>query len=206
MANHDEINKGWRLNNALHYEHIDETIFIALIAASFIGELMMKASLLFGFFYWMSITPLFFIASILSEKAKSKRTGHETKNLIRYEMFFWGSAFVAVILVFLLWDMNRIAPSEASIIIHIILAHTMFLSGIILGLRFYLIGILLFATATLNITTEFSIGFGLDVIIVIFITWLGLKVKNQFVLPILRRKTDFTKDNEGYPGKERRSV
>ncbi len=206
MSTNNTQNDGWSINNALHYDHIDETIFIGLIAASFVGELVMSASLLFGFFYWLAITPVFFIASILSEKAKSKRTGRETKNLIRYELFFWGSAFVAVILVFFLWDMERIDPSEASIIIHIILAHTMFVSGIVLGLRFYLIGLLLFATAALNITTEFGVGFSLDFVVAVLVTWLGLKVKHQFILPILKRESDFTKDKKEYPGKERRSI
>lgn len=198
--------KSHSIRNLLHNPNIDEYIFISLIAASFIGELIMKASLLFGFFYWLSITPFFFISSILSEKAKNIRTGRETANLIRYELFYWGSAFVAVILVVLLWDTERIGPSEASIFIHIVLAHTMFLSGIVLGLRFYLIGILLFSTAVLSITTQFTLSFSLDLVMIVLVTWLGLKVKTQFILPILKRETDFTKSKEGYPEKERRTT
>ncbi len=185
--------------------NIDEIIFISLIAASFIGELLMNVSLLFGFFYWIAVTPFFFITSILSEKIKNQRTGRETQYLVRYEMFYWGSAFVAVILIFFLWDIERIGPSEASIFIHIILAHTMFLSGIILGLRFYLIGILLFATATLNIVTDFSLNFGLDLLFIVVIAWLGFKVKNQFIFPILKRESDYSKSEDDYSGKDRRS-
>ncbi len=193
------------INKLLLNPNIDEFIFISLIAASFIGELMMKASMTLGFFYWILITPVFFAASILSEKAKSIRTGRETKHLVRYELFYWGSAFVAVTLVFLLWDTERIGPSEASIMIHIILAHTMFLTGIVLGLRFYLVGIFLFITAILSITTQFSIGFSLDIVVIAIVTWLGLKVKNQFILPIMKRNTDFTKSKDGYPENERRT-
>jgi len=193
------------LNKFLSNPNIDEYIFISLIAASFFGELIMNASLFVAFIYWMAITPFFFLASILSEKAKSLRTGRETKNLIRYEIFYWGSAFIAVIMVFLLWDVERIGPSEASIVIHIILAHTMFLTGIVLGLRFYLIGILLFITAALNITSDFSLNFSLDVVVIALITFGGLKIKNQFFLPIFKRESDFTKSKDGYPGEERRN-
>jgi len=193
------------LNKFLSNPNIDEYIFISLIAASFFGELIMNASLFVAFIYWMAITPFFFLASILSEKAKSLRTGRETKNLIRYEIFYWGSAFIAVMMVFLLWDVERIGPSEASIVIHIILAHTMFLTGIVLGLRFYLIGILLFITAALNITSDFSLNFSLDVVVIALITFGGLKIKNQFFLPIFKRESDFTKSNDGYPGEERRN-
>ncbi len=193
-------------NNILANPNIDEYIFIFLVAASFVGELILDASLLFGFYYWVFITPLFFLASILSEKVKTFRTGRETAHLIRYELFYWGSAFVAVILVFLLWDAFRIALSEASTIIHIILAHTLFLSGIVLGLRFYLVGVLLFSTAALNIMTDYTLNFSLDLVVIVLVTWLGLKVKNQFILPILKREDDFTKSKDGYPGTERRNT
>jgi hypothetical protein len=193
------------INSILRHPNIDEYIFISLIAASFVGELIMNASLFFGFVYWLAITPFFFAASLLSEKVRSIRTGRETAHLVKYELFYWGSAFSAVILVVFLWDMERVGPSEASIFIHIILAHTMFLSGIILGLRFYLIGILLFLTAFLSISTSFSFGFSLDLLLIILITWLGLKVKTQYILPTLKRESDFTKDKDGYPEKERRS-
>ncbi|MCK5829048.1 MAG: hypothetical protein KAH20_01970 [Methylococcales bacterium] len=193
------------INNFLRHPNIDEYIFISLIAASFVGELIMNSSIFFGFLYWLAITPFFFAVSLLSEKVKSIRTGRETRHLVRYELFYWGSAFVAVILVVFLWDMERVGPSEASIFIHIILAHTMFLTGIVLGLKFYLIGILLFLTAFLSMTTSFSLGFSLDVLLIVFVTWLGLKIKTQFILPTLKRESDFTKSKDGYPGKERRS-
>jgi len=193
------------LEKILRHQNIDEYIFISLIAASFIGELMMKTSLHIAFIYWLTITPFFFTASILSEKANSLKTGRETKHLIRYELFYWGSAFAAVLLVYLLWDMERIGPSEASIMIHIILAHTMFLTGIVLGFRFYLVGVLLFSTAVLSITTDFSLGFSLDVAVIILITWLGLKIKNQFMLPIFKRDSDFVKPDINFSGEERRN-
>ena len=137
MSN-DNQQKQSSLNQFLLNPNIEEYIFISLIIASFLGELIMNASLFIAFIYWILITPFFFTASILSEKAKTLRTGRETDHLIRYELFYWGSAFAAVLLIFLLWIAGRIGPSEASIVIHIILAHTMFLTGIVLGLRFYL--------------------------------------------------------------------
>jgi len=194
------------LNQFLLNPNIEEYIFISLIVASFLGELIMNASLLIAFIYWILITPFFFTASILSEKAKTLRTGRETAHLIRYELFYWGSAFAAVLLIFLLWSAGRIGPSEASIVIHIILAHTMFLTGIVLGLRFYLIGILLFITAGLNITSQFSANFSLDIVVIALITFVGLKIKTQFILPILKRESDFTKDQQEFSGDERRKT
>ena len=201
----DNQQKNQGFNKFLLTPNIDEYIFISLIAASFVGEIIMEASLFIAFIYWLAITPFFFFASILSEKAKCLRTGRRTAHLIRCELFYWGSAFAAVILVFFLWDFDRIKPSEASIFIHIILAHTMFLTGIVLGFRFYLIGILLFITAALNITSAYSLNFSLDLAFIALITWLGLKIKEQLILPILKRESDFTKNDDDYSGEERRN-
>jgi hypothetical protein len=66
-------------------------------------------------------------------------------------MLFWGSAFFAILLMFLLWHAEMMKAQATAISIRIILAHTMFLSGIVLGFRFYLIGALLFCTAGLTI-------------------------------------------------------
>jgi hypothetical protein len=192
------------IDKFLRNPNIDEYIFFSLIAASFVGEIVLEASLLVGFYYWLAVTPVFFLGSIFSEKAKAIRTGSETAYFIKYGLYYWGSAFVAVLLVFFLWDTNRVAPSAASTFIHIILAHTMFLSGIVLGLRFYLIGILLFATAALNIITQYSLSFSLDLVVIVFIAWSGLKIKNQYILPILKRKSDFNKSESDYSGEERR--
>jgi len=201
----DNLQNQSGLNRFLLNPNIDEYIFISLIVASFLGELIMNASLLIAFIYWILITPFFFIASILSEKAKTLRTGREIAHLIKYELFYWGSAFAAVLLIFLLWSAGRLAPSEASIVIHIILAHTMFLTGIVLGLRFYLIGILLFITAGFNITSELATNFSLDIVVMAAVAFAGLKIKSQFILPILKRDSDFTTNPHEYSGDERRN-
>jgi len=201
----DTLQNQTGLNRFLLNPNIDEYIFISLIVASFLGELIINASLLIAFIYWILITPFFFIASILSEKAKTLRTGREIAHLIKYELFYWGSAFAAVLLIFLLWSAGRLDPSEASIVIHIILAHTMFLTGIVLGLRFYLIGILLFITAGFNITSELATNFSLDIVVMAAVAFAGLKIKSQFILPILKRDSDFTTNPHEYSGDERRN-
>lgn len=82
----------------------------------------------------------------------------------------------------------------------------MFLTGIVLGLRFYLVGILLFITAGLNITSQFSANFSLDIVVIALITLAGLKIKTQLILPILKRDSDFIKTSPEYSGNERRNT
>jgi len=65
---------------------------------------------------------------------------------------------------------------------------------------------LLFITAGLNITSEFSTNFSLDVVVMALITFAGLKIKSQFVLPTLKRESDFNKNHQEYSGEERRNT
>ncbi|WP_031432490.1 hypothetical protein [Methylomarinum vadi] len=190
----------WNMDNALRYIYINEIIFIALIFVCFLGELLAEVTERVAFFYWLLVTPFFYYCSYLSEKAKAISTGVENAQLIRYQLYYWGSAFIAVVLVFLMWHADMIKAGGAAMSIHIILAHTMFLSGIVLGLHYYLIGAILFLTAALNILVSGT--FGLDLMLAIPLIWLGFYLEDTVIFPTLKRKNDFVRELES----ERRNV
>ncbi len=184
----------WDMDKALRYIYINEVIFVALVFVVFLGELLAEVTERIAFFYWFLVTPFFFYCSYLSEKAKAISTGIENQKTIRYELYYWGSAFAAVILVFLMWHADMIRPGAAAMSIHIILAHTMFLSGIVLGLHYYLIGAILFLTAALNILLSGT--FGLDLVLSIPLIWLGFYLEDTVIFPTLKRKNDFLREIE----------
>jgi len=193
MVNEKE-SRNWRMDKALNYIYINEVIFITLVLLCFVGELLAEVTDRVAMFYWFCITPVFFYCSLLSEKAKAKSIGVETKHLVRYELFYWGSTMVSVLLVFLMWHADIISPGAAAMTIHIILAHTMFLSGIVLGLHYYLVGGFLFVTAVLSIM--FGGQLGVDFVISIPFVWLGFYLEKVLLFPTLKRKNDFIKDLE----------
>ncbi len=184
--------KKWSLEATINYIYINELIFVALVFLCFLGEVLIEISDRAGIFYWLLMTPVFFFSSVISEQTKSVATGHKTEHLIKYQIFYWTSAFTAILLVFLLWHAEALKAPTAGIIVHIILAHTIFLSGIVLGFRFYLIGTLLFCTAALTILMEAS--FGIDLIVAVPFIWLGLSWEKNHLFPILKRKEDFVKE------------
>ncbi len=192
MSEQQKKKKNWNLDAAINHIYINEIIFITLVFLCFFGEILIEISDRAGVFYWLLMTPVFFFSSVLSEKTKSIATGHKTEHLIKYQMFYWGSAFTAILLVFLTWHADAIKASAAGVIIHIILAHTLFLSGIVLGFRFYLIGALLFCTAGLTILMEAH--FGIDLLFTIPFIWLGFYWEKNHLFPTLKRKSDFVKD------------
>lgn len=184
----------WNMDRALQYIYINEVIFVALIFVCFIGELLAEMTDRIAFFYWFLVTPFFLYCSYLSEKARSISTGIENKHLLRYELFYWGSAYVAVFLVFLMWHADIIQPGAAALSIHIILAHTMFLSGIVLGLHYYLVGTILFLTAALSILVNGAFGF--DLLLSIPLIGLGFYLEDKMFFPILKQKNDFIEEIE----------
>ncbi len=182
----------WNMDAAVNHIYLNEIIFIALVFSCFFGEVLIDISDRAGVFYWLLMSPVFFFCSLLSEKSKSKATGHKTEHLIKYLMLFWGSAFFAILLIFLGWHAEMLKAKASAVSIHIILAHTIFLSGIVLGFRFYLIGILLFATAFMTILMEAH--FAIDLLIAVPFIWLGIYWEKHYLFPTLKRNNDFVKE------------
>jgi len=194
--------KHWSMDKSLKYIYINEVIFITLVFLCFIGELLAELTDRVAMFYWFFITPVFFYCSILSEKAKAISIGVKNDYLIRYELFYWGSTMIAVLLVFFMWHAEVIKPGAAALTIHIILANTTFLTGIVLGVHYYMVGLILFMTAGLSILMGGS--FGLDLVVSIPFIWLGFHLEKTFLFPILKRKNDFQKDFSKDIKKDRR--
>ncbi len=186
-------NRGdWNIDKALRYIYINEAIFVFLVFLCFVGELLAEFTERIAFFYWFCVTPIFFYCSILSEKAKAISTGVHNKMLFRYQLFYWGSAMTAVLLIFLMWHAETIKPGGAAMSIHIILAHTMFLSGIVLGLHYYLVGAFLFVTAALSILIGGTFGF--DLLLAIPFIWLGFYLEETVVFPTLAERNEFVEE------------
>lgn len=192
MAEQKSNKSKWNMDAALNHIYINEIIFVSLIFLCFFGEILMEVSDRAGVFYWLLMAPVFLFASMLSEKTKEIATGHITEHLIKLQVLFWGSAFFAILLVFLTWHAEMMKAQAAAITIHIILAHTMFLSGIVLGFRFYLIGVLLFCTAGLTVLMEAH--FAIDLLVSLPFIWLGLYWEKNHLFPTLKTNNDLIKD------------
>lgn len=192
MSEQDDIQAKWNMDAALNHIYINEIMFVSMVFLVFLGEVILEVFDRPGILYWLLMTPIFCFFSILSAKTKASATGHPIKNLYRYQFLYWGSAFIAVLLVLLSWHAETIKASAAGIVIHIILAHTVFLNGIILGVRFYLIGGLLFCTAALTILMQTT--FGIDLLFAIPVLWMGFYWEKSHLFPTLKNKNDFVKE------------
>lgn len=178
----------WNLDAITRTIYINEIIFIALVVLSFIGDVIGAVSDRAVIFYWLMMTPTFFFCSLISERAATQAHEKTNSHFLKYEFIFWGSAFISVLLVMYLWHAEALQAETTGLIIHIILAHTMFLTGTLLGMRFYLIGLFLFILAGLAITMSGKIG--LTFILAIPIVILGLYYEKHFLFPSIIKKHD----------------
>ncbi len=183
------------IDAVIRYIYINEAIFIGLIVLCFIGEILTEVSERIGLFYWLMMLPVFFTSSLISEKIKSLKRGYQTEHALKYLFIYWGTALIAVLLVMLIWHAGTITPESSAIFIHIIFAQTLSLSGVVLGRRFYLIGIFLFMTAAETIFSE--AGFGFSLLLFIPIIWFGLKLKKRYIHAFLKRKHNLDYENYG---------
>lgn len=172
------------INAMARHIFINEIIFIGLVVLCFMGDVMGEISDHISIIYWLLMAPLFFFGSIILEKEQSIRLKKPIKNYLRFSLVLWVSAFFSVLLTLFLWHSGVVLAKSVGLIIHIILAQTLFITGFILGLRFYLIGLFLFIMAALTIAMEGTVGISLVLSMPIIL--IGLYVKKN-IYPRLKR-------------------
>lgn len=182
-------NKKTGLEVAANHFYINEIIFTGLVVLCFIGDIIGEVSDHASIIYWLMLVPIFFLSSVVFEKAQSLKLQKPKKNHLRFILILWVSAFFSVLLIMLLWHSGAFLAESVGIIIHIILAHTLFVSGLSLGLRFYLIGLLLFIVAGLTIAMEAAVG--ITLIFSIPVILIGLYFKKK-MYPSLKRNYSLT--------------
>ena len=162
-------NKKTYLDRIANHLYINEIIFFGLVILCFVGDILGEVSDHASIVFWLLLVPIFFLSSLIVEKSQLSKQKKLVKTNIGLILVLWASAFFSILLVLFLWHSGILLVTSIGLIIHIILAHTVFISGIILGLRFYLIGIFLFILAGLTIAMEGVVGMTLLLFITVLI-------------------------------------
>ena len=178
----------------VRYEHINEVFFIVLVILCFIGDILGELAGHVAVFYWLLMLPVFFMITHLNEKAKELKTGLSIPHFNRFNFLAWLSAFIAILLILLIWHAEAIETQGSAIAIHIIVAHTMFMLGILVGLRFYLLGLFLFFSAAMTIMMEGIVG--MTILLAIPVVFLGFYFEKHSSVPsMLKHKISETNSN-----------
>ncbi len=167
------------LDDIANNRYIHEIIFIGLVVLCFTGDIIGEVSDHASIIYWLIMVPLFFLSTLIIEKTQSLKSKKTKKKHLQFIITLWSSAFFAILLILLLWHSGAFLAASIGVIVHIILAHTVFITGAVLGLRFYLIGSFLFILAGLTIAMEGAVGITLLLSIPIIV--IGLYVKKNIL-------------------------
>ena len=180
MVTEQNENENLAIEKLIRYDHINEIFFITLVFLCFIGDILAEFSGHVAVFYWLLMIPVFFFITLFNEKAKEFKTGISIEHFVRFNYLYWASALISISLVLMLWHSEDLDAKGSALAIHMIVAQTMFLLGIVAGLRFYLIGSFLFLTAATTILMEGVVGITLLLAIpVLFFGFYYEKRKNS---------------------------
>lgn len=174
------------IEQMIRYDHINEVFFAALVLLCFIGDILGEISGHVAVFYWLLMVPVFFFITLFNEQAKELKTGLSIDHFKKSNILYWTSAFMSILLILMLRHAEDLDARGAAVAIHIIVAHTMFLLGIIAGLRFYLIGSFLFVTAGITIFMESIVG--ITIFVAIPVLFFGFYFEKHKTVPIFGGK------------------
>jgi hypothetical protein len=143
MANHDLTQPDKTAagqNKAAFHLSIPEWIVIVLVVLSIIGVGVTDFAPAVSHWYWLAMVPFFGVACVLIEWDGAKGKGLAPGVIIRNQLLIWISLLVAVQLVYLLLRAGRLDSENTGLIILLLLALTVFGSGIYLGWRLCAVG------------------------------------------------------------------
>lgn len=189
MEAEEQRQKQTYVDQLIHNPLINQILFVVLVVLCFIGDILGEFSGHIAVFYWLVMIPVFFLITSIKEQAKELKTGLSIAHFSRFNLIYWISAFIAVLLILLLWHSDAIDAKGSALAIHVVVAQTFFLLGILVGLRFYLLGVFLYLTAGLTIYMEGVLGIAL--FLALPIVYIGLYFEKRFSAPsIMRQKTN----------------
>ncbi|MBW1782528.1 MAG: hypothetical protein JRL30_17515 [Deltaproteobacteria bacterium] len=123
--------------------HPSELILIILLLLSAVGIALTDFAPAKGFWYWVSMAPVFCAASIAIEWSRLGQRGESKTAFVRHQIIHWLGYLVAVHLVFLLNYTGRLNNADAGLVALLVLALATFCAGIFSNWRITIVGVFL---------------------------------------------------------------
>lgn len=124
--------------------HIDEAIFLTLIALSTIGIGITNFWPVESFWFWAAMVPVFGLTSIYLGWSKARQRGEGVARIIRIQALHWIGLLAALFLIYYLFKpTGRIDYNQLALITLLALSLTTFLAGVHFDWRFMVVGVIL---------------------------------------------------------------
>jgi hypothetical protein len=148
-----------------------------MIGLAYLGIAMTSISPQSSHLYWLAILPVYAAVGLYAQWARHRHEGIGWATLLRTQIFHWGGVLVSIQLVYLLLDAGRLNYESTGFIIHLFLAFAIFLVGVYVDWRFYLVSFFLALSLVLVIYVAAYIWIILLLAIatVVAVVWLNRK-------------------------------
>lgn len=123
---------------------LEEFSFVGLIVLSVVGEFVGSYSAIIGFWYWLTMIPVFAATAIITEWSRAQAAGMSAMTVIGIQVVHWGGTVIALFATYSLWHVGRLGNEHTGYLVLLLLALTTFLDGYHVGWRFYVAGTMLF--------------------------------------------------------------
>lgn len=131
--------------------HMNDVMLAVIVGLSLIGIVVNKFTPQDAFIYWFLMLIMSAAAAVFSGWWQARESGYlrgyTAQQLRHAQLIHWGSSFVITLSLPLLMQENRLDNESASLIVLLILAHSLFQDGLRIGWRYSLAGAYLGATA-----------------------------------------------------------
>lgn len=124
-------------------------VFSVVLVLALIGVGITNFSASLSHIYWVIMTLILAIDSMISTWRFGAKKGYAPKQQFLIQLIHWGAGLVAILAVYTIFQTGQLSLESAGLMILLLLATVTFLNGIHLGWRFYLLGVLLFLTVLL---------------------------------------------------------
>jgi len=125
------------------YFSIEETVFIVLMALSFLGLVITDFSRRDGYGYWMFMVLVFGMLSMFVSWLQAKKNENNIGEIVRVQGLHWLHTFIIVGVSSFLNKSGELTELSANLVILLILALATMLDGMRIGWQFSLLGFFL---------------------------------------------------------------
>jgi hypothetical protein len=121
----------------------DRLVLGGLVGLSYIGIAITNISPGVGRFYWLLMVPVFAAVVLFSQWVRLRGQEVQWTRVLREQLFHWVGLFIAVQIVYMLVRDGRLHYEASGLVITLLFTFAMFLEGVHLDWRYYLVALFL---------------------------------------------------------------
>jgi hypothetical protein len=123
------------------FPHVNDAVVLGtMIVLSYIGIAITTVAPQASRLYWLFLALVFAGVSMYAQWARQSDHSRPWTVVLRTQMLQWGGLVFAILITYMLLSTSRLSYESAGFVIHLLLAFGMFIVGVYINWRFYIVG------------------------------------------------------------------